>query len=148
MMIWLMGAVAFLGGILNTVQSGSNATLSKSLGQPIAAAFIVSLITTSLFLTIALVMGIKIPKEALLGAVPWWAWIGGFMGGFYILASILFAEKLGAAVFIGCTVTAGLTTSVVMDHFGLVGFKEHAAGLGRIAGVALMIGGLALINLF
>ena len=35
-----------------------------------------------------------------------------------------------------------------MDHFGLVGFKEHAAGLGRIAGVALMIGGLALINLF
>lgn len=147
-MIWLMGAVAFLGGILNTLQSGSNATLSRSLGEPIAAAVIVSVVTALLFLTIALVMGIKIPKDALLGTVPWWAWIGGLMGGFYILASILFAEKLGAAVFIGCTVTAGLTTSVVMDHFGLVGFKEHAAGFGRIAGVVLMIGGLALINLF
>ncbi len=147
-MIWLMGAVAFLGGILNTVQSGANATLSKSLGQPIAAAVIVSSVTAAMFLVIALVMGIRIPREALLGAVPWWAWIGGLMGGFYILASILLAEKLGAAVFIGCTVTAALVTSVVMDHFGLVGFKEHAAGLGRVAGVALMIGGLALINLF
>ena len=147
-MIWLMGAVAFLGGILNTVQSGSNATLSKSLGQPIAAAVIVSTVTATTFLLIALVMGIRIPKEALLGAVPWWAWLGGLMGSFYILASILLAEKLGAAVFIGCTVTAGLVTSVVMDHFGLVGFKEHAASLGRIGGVVLMIGGLALINLF
>ena len=147
-MIWLMGAVAFLGGILNTVQSGSNATLSKSLDQPIAAALIVSMVTASMFLIIALVTGIKIPKEAMLVAVPWWAWIGGLMGGFYVLASILLAEKLGAAVFIGCTVTAGLITSVAMDHFGLVGFKEHAAGFGRLAGVALMLGGLALINVF
>ena len=143
-----MGAAAFLGGILNTIQSGSNATLAKSLGQPIAAAVIVSVVTSFMFMAIALVMGIKIPNDALFGAVPWWAWIGGLMGGFYILASILFAEKLGAAVFIGCTVTAGLTTSVVMDDFGLVGFKEHSAGLGRIAGVALMIGGLVLINVF
>ena len=47
-MIWLMGAVAFLGGILNTVQSGSNATLSRSLGEPIAAAVIVSVVTALL----------------------------------------------------------------------------------------------------
>lgn len=147
-MIWLMGALAFLGGILNTVQSGTNATLSKSLGQPIAAALVVSTVTATLFLVIALVTGVRLPKDAILGQVPWWAWFGGLMGGFYILASILFAEKLGAAVFIGCTVTAGLVTSVTMDHFGLVGFKEHAASPGRLAGVALMLMGLALINLF
>ena len=147
-MIWIMVAIAFIGGVLNTVQSGSNATLSKSLGQPIAAALVVSLVTAALFLTLALATGTKLPKEAVLQAVPWWAWIGGLMGGCYILGSIFFAEKLGAAVFIGLTVTAGLTTSVVLDHFGLVGFKQHAAGIGRIVGCLLMIGGLALINLF
>ena len=65
-----------------------------------------------------------------------------------MLASIFFAEKLGAAIFIGLTVTAGVTTSVVMDHFGLVGFKQHALGVGRLIGCALMLGGLALVCVF
>ena len=48
----------------------------------------------------------------------------------------------------GLSVTAALTTSIAMDHFGLVGFKQHAAGLGRLTGGALMIGGLIMISLF
>lgn len=147
-MIWVMGAIAFLGGVLNTVQSGSNATLSKSLGQPFAAALVVSLVTACGMAILAVLVGIRVPREIVLQAVPWWAWIGGLMGGFYILGSIFFAEKLGAAVFMGLSVTAALTTSIAMDHFGLVGFRQHAADLGRLTGGALMIGGLIMINLF
>ncbi len=72
-MIWIMAAIAFIGGVLNTVQSGSNATLSKSLGQPIAAALVVSLVTAALFLALALATGMKLPKEAVLQEAPWWA---------------------------------------------------------------------------
>lgn len=147
-MIWVMGVVALIGGILNTIQSGSNATLSESLGQPLVAAVVVSLVTTSGFLILALLSGVRVPREVIFSSVPWWAWLGGLMGGFYILGSIFFAEKLGAAVFLGVTVTAGLTTSIVMDHFGLVGFKVHTAGLGRIVGCLLMTGGLAMISFF
>jgi transporter family-2 protein len=37
---------------------------------------------------------------------------------------------------------------VIADHFGWLGFDQHPAGLGRIAGCALMVIGIALVSLF
>ena len=146
-MLVIMSMVAFLGGVLNTVQSGSNVTLAKSMGQPMLAAIIVSIANVALYLAVSPFVGLGMPKDSL-GSIPWWAWLGGFFGGTYVLASIFFAEKLGAAIFIGLTVTAAVTTSVVMDHFGLVGFKQHTLGVGRLVGCALMVGGLILVCAF
>lgn len=57
-------------------------------------------------------------------------------------------QKIGAAPFIGLTVTAAVITSLVMDHFGLLGFKVHAASVGRVVGACLMLAGLALVARF
>ena len=146
-MVVIMSLVAFLGGVLNTVQSGSNATLAKSMGQPMLAAIIVSIANLALYLAVSPFVGLGMPKDNL-GSIPWWAWLGGLFGATYVLASIFFAEKLGAAIFIGLTVTAGVMTSVLMDHFGLVGFKQHTLGVGRLVGCAFMLGGLALVCAF
>jgi bacterial/archaeal transporter family-2 protein len=35
--------------------------------------------------------------------------------------------------------------SVVLDHFGVVGFNEHGLSVGRAAGCLLMIAGFVLI---
>lgn len=144
-MIWVMSALAFLGGILNTVQSGSNATLAKTLGQPMLAALFVTLANGALYLLITAFAGIGWPERQAFAAVPWWGWLGGIFGGIYVLASIFFAEKLGAGIFIGLTVTAGVATSIAMDHWGLAGFKPHALNWPRLLGAALMIGGVVLV---
>ena len=144
-MLWLMGALSFLGGVLNTVQSGSNSTLAKTLGQPMLAALIVSLANAVFYLVVSVFIGIGVPDKSAFAAVPWWAWLGGMFGGLYVLTTIFFAEKLGAGVFIGLTVTAGVITSIVMDHWGLVGFKPHALNWPRLLGAAFMIGGLVLV---
>ena len=147
-MMWIMAALSFLGGILNTVQSGSNATLAKTLDQPILAALVVTAVNGVVYLLIAPFVGLHLPKADAFAAVPWWAWLGGAFGGVYVLSSIFFAQKLGGGIFIGLTVTAGVATSVLMDHYGLVGFKQHTASWPRIAGAALMVGGLALVSFF
>ena len=147
-MLWIMGALAFLSGALNTVQSGANATLAKSLGQPILAALIVTIVNSILYLTVSPFLGLSLPKSGALASVPWWAWIGGLFGGMYVLATIYFAEKLGAAIFTGMTVTGAIVTSVALDHYGLIGFKQHTASWPRLAGATLMIGGLALVSIF
>jgi bacterial/archaeal transporter family-2 protein len=148
LMFLLLVPLAFLAGVLNTIQSGANATLNKGLGQPIVAALCVTAGNVLVYLVVGAIVGLRLPSLDKVVQVPWWAWIGGLCGSAYVLAVIFFADKLGAAVFTGCTVTAGVITSVVLDHFGLVGFKQHAAGLGRLAGCALMIGGLSLIAIF
>ena len=70
------------------------------------------------------------------------------MGGGIILAQFFVARQIGAAPFLGLLVTAGVVTSILLDHFGWVGFDPHPAGLWRIAGALLMIGGVALVSIF
>ena len=41
-MPFLIGLLAVVAGVLNTVQSGANATLNKTLAQPITAALVVA----------------------------------------------------------------------------------------------------------
>ena len=55
---------------------------------------------------------------------------------------------MGSAVFTGATLTASLITSVVLDHFGLIGFRQHSASPLRMTGCALMVAGLWLITRF
>ena len=146
-MVVISFLLAVLGGSLNTVQSGANAALQKAIGQPLATALIVSAVNAAVYLALIPVLGIAWPG-ARFAQVPWWAWFGGALGAVYVLSVIYFAEKLGAATFTGLSVAAALITSVILDHFGWVGFQQHTAGLWRILGCALMVGGLGLIAVF
>jgi transporter family-2 protein len=143
----LIALIAILAGALNTVQAGANATLNKTLGQPVLVALTVSAANAVVYLAAVPFVGLGWPGASRLAQAPWWAWLGGAMGGAYVLAMIFFAGRLGAATFAGFTVTAGLVTSVLLDHFGWVGFAQHTAGFGRILGCGLMIAGVALIAL-
>src|SRR6185437_9563435 len=49
---------------------------------------------------------------------------------------------------LGLTVTAAIVTSLMLDHFGLVGLPRHPPGACRILGAALMMSGLGLIATF
>jgi transporter family-2 protein len=45
-------------------------------------------------------------------------------------------------------VTGQLICSIVLAHFGWVGFAEHAEGMGRVVGCLLMVAGFFLIARF
>ena len=144
----LIGIVAVIVGVLNTVQAGASSTLGKSTGSPFLATVAVAAGGIAVYLVAGVFTGYALPSAGRLQQVPWWAWFGGVLGALYVLAMIFLAQKLGSAVFTGLSVTAAVLTTVLLDHFGLVGFQQHAAGLWRIAGCALMIGGLALVSIF
>ncbi len=143
---WLIATVA---GILSSIQSGANGTLGKVFGNPFAPVLIS--LAVSLLFAVAVALAVRgtawfDPSRA--AAAPWWAWAGGFCGTIFVFAQPIAAPRLGAAVYIGVTVTAALIASVAIDHFGLLGFALHPANAGRIAGAALMIAGVYLIASF
>jgi len=76
---------------------------------------------------------------------PWWIWLGGTVGACYIVATVTFSPKLGAAGWLAAVVAGQILTSVVLDHYGLVGFAVHPASLRRLAGVALLLAGAAVV---
>jgi transporter family-2 protein len=145
---WLFFAVALLVGALITVQIGSNARLKEALGEALPAVIVSS--SLGVILLVAVTLGARTPWPSLssLADAPWWGWLGGALGAVYAVAPALLARKLGAAPLTALVVTGQLVCSVVLDHFGWVGFAEHAAGMGRIVGCLLMVAGFVLIARF
>jgi bacterial/archaeal transporter family-2 protein len=91
-----------------------------------------------------LIARIPWPSLPSIAGTPWWGWLGGALSAIYAVTMVLLARELGAATLTALAVTGQLVCSVMLDHFGWVGFHEHAAGLGRIVGCLLMVAGVLL----
>lgn len=145
---WLFFGLAFLVGALIPVQTGTNARLKEAFGEALPAVIVSS--SLGIILLVAVTLGARTPWPSLssLGGAPWWGWLGGALGAVYAVATVLLARELGAAPLTALVVTGQLVCSVMLDHFGWVGFTEHAAGIGRIVGCLLMMAGFFLIARF
>lgn len=143
-----MYLLAIGAGALNPAQAGANAELKKTWNQPVFAAAAVYISGLLGVLFIQLIVRQPWPATDKLSQTPWWAWLGGLLSIGATMAGLTFAQRMGAGVFTGLSVTASLVTSVVLDHFGWIGFKVHPASWPRIAGCGLMIAGLWIISKF
>jgi transporter family-2 protein len=55
---------------------------------------------------------------------------------------------MGSMFFTATTVTCSMVCSVLLDHFGWVGFEVHRVNPLRLAGCALLLAGLFLVSKF
>ena len=140
--------LVFLIGASTAVEAGASAQLTRSFKEFWWPAAIFATTSGVLLLVCALLSGTPLPDRATLLATPWWAWTAGVLGAVYALSMVVFPDRLGSAVFTGMTVSAAILASVLLDHMGWVGFKEHPAGIGRLVGAGLMILGLGLVAAF
>jgi bacterial/archaeal transporter family-2 protein len=148
MLAWLLVPFAVLAGALTTIQAGSNAALKKSIGEPLPALLINYGLGIGVVVLANLITRQSWPGFDKLSGVPWWAWVGGLAGAAYGLAAILLAYRLGAATLMASVVTGQVIASVLLDHFGWLGFEVHTASVWRLLGAALMIIGVALVARF
>lgn len=146
--MWYLYGITLLAGVANAVEPGQNATLAKVSGHPLLAGLVCFLLALTIFLVAILVVGRRIPGRQSFKEIPWWAWFGGALGAAVVVAQLYLAESLGAAPFLGLVVTGGVVASIVLDHFGLVGFDTHRASRWRILGGVLMVAGVTLVALF
>lgn len=147
-MKWLLILVAFVAGTFNAIEAGTNTALRKGLDAPFFSLAIISATTLGLSVLAAVVMSERLPATSTLTAIPWWGWLGGVLGFGFVAAMIYTANGLGSALFIGVTVTASTILSIMLDHFGWLGFAPHPPGPGRLIGAVLMIVGVALVAAF
>jgi bacterial/archaeal transporter family-2 protein len=147
-MLFLYG-FALLAGLASAVEPGQNAGLANAFARPLLAGMVSLLVSIAAIAVIMVVTGqLGLPETDRLAQVPWWAWLGGLMSAGLTMAQLYISKAIGAATFLGLIVTAGVITSILLDHFGLVGFQVHPASLWRVLGGALMIGGVGLVARF
>ena len=147
-MSWLLYVVAVGAGMSNPFQSGTNAELNKQLGSPVWAGLIVYATGLGGLLLAQMVLRQVLPGAERVHAVSWWAWAGGLISIASTMAGLTLAQRMGSGTFTGITVTAAVVSSVVLDHMGWIGFKQHAASPARLGGCALMVAGVWVISRF
>ena len=144
-MTWLLFLIALLAGASNPLQSGTNAQLNKQLGQPVWATIFVYASGLAGMLLVQIFAREAMPAWSTIVNVRPWAWFGGLISIAATVAGLTLAHRLGSGTFTGLTLTASLLMSVMLDQFGLLGFAQKSASPLRLAGCALMIGGVWMV---
>jgi transporter family-2 protein len=138
--------LAVFAGMLIPLQAGINAQLRSHLNSPWYATLVSLLVSTICIGTFLLVIRAPMPLQATINQTNWWIWTGGTIGVVYVCIVLMMAPKLGATALVASIICGQLLISVVMDQFGLVGFKQHSLNAGRLAGLAMLIAGVYLIQ--
>ena len=138
--------LAIFIGCLLPVQAGVNAGLRTSLGDPVATALVSFGVGTLGLLLTVLCLRIPVPLAGAWAQSVWWQWSCGLLGAIYIALAVVLAPRLGAATLVAAVVGGQMVASLILDHFGLVGFPEHPISGLRLLGAGLVILGVALIQ--
>ncbi len=146
MAIWAYLLFGFAAGAMLPFQFGINAQLAHWLDSPLRATLVSFAVGTLALLAVALVFVRGLPAGDRVSDAPWWVWVGGFLGAFYVLGSVVAAPKLGAATLVAVILAGQAVASLLVDHFGWVGFAEREITAGRVAGVALVAAVMWLIS--
>ena len=140
--------MALVAGISVPTQAGINAQLGLWTKSPVLAATISFAVGTLTLITYTLVARIPLPALAGIGGHPWWIWIGGALGAFFVTSTIILVPKLGATTMVTTVLAGQMVASLLLDHFGALGYPLHPVSLGRIVGVLLVCVGVWLIKVF
>jgi transporter family-2 protein len=138
--------LALAAGVLLPVQAGLNAQLRSALGSPIAAAFVSFLVGTATLAAATVLFRVSFPVTRAWGVTHPVQWSGGMIGALYVFAAVILAPKLGAGTLVAAVVAGQMITSMVLDHYGLIGFPIHSLSPVRLMGAVLVIAGVVLIQ--
>ena len=136
-----------LGAVL-PIQAAINSRLAKTAGSPVVAAFISFAVGT-----VVLIAYLAITRNLNFNWIqtqpsPWWIWVGGILGTFFVAGIVILLPKLGVALAFSLVIAGQMITAIIFDHFGWLGTSIREISLGRITGALLLIAGVVLIRKF
>jgi transporter family-2 protein len=148
-MTWLLLLpAAFVAGMAAPTQFAINSQLRQAVGGPVLAAAISFLVGTVILFAATLIISRSVPDLGPAVSAPWWMYLGGLLGAFYVCASIVLTPRLGVATTIGLFLAGQVIASMAIDHFGLFGTQVQAASIPRILGALLIIVGVVVVQRF
>lgn len=137
--------LAICAGLGITLQTTLNGQLAKGVGGDSVAAALFSFTAGAVCLGVfSLMRGGIVASLAAIPAQPWWSLLGGLLGAGALLSYVVLAPKIGLSALLGLAIAGQIFSSLVIDHFGLMGASERPVSLVKLAGSMVMLAGLAI----
>ena len=152
-LLWqIFGIIA---GMLSTVQTAVNGHLGIILASPVKAAVISFIIGIALLAVICVIILLQRKTVSALRIelrrrenYPWWIWLGGILGGLFVLTNAYLSNIIGTGMTIIAILIGSTSGGLIIDCFGLLGSERKPVGMRQIFGIIIMIIGAAAIKLF
>ena len=133
-------------GFLLPIQVGINTELAQRISSPITASLF-SFAVGAISLTVCLfIFRDPWPGFNTLIIIPKWLWLGGLIGAFAVFGSIISGPQIGLLSLVAFVLAGQLLASLVLDHYGWLGFPVRELSLGRISGSVLLLTAVVLIH--
>ena len=123
--------------MLITVQFAINGELGYILHSPVRAAFVSFLVGT-----IALIATVILKDRTFAGLkntvkqkAPWWIWIGGILGGLYVLINVYLVGQIGTGQTVILVLFGQVTGSLLVARLGLFGSIKNKITWVQIVGL-------------
>lgn len=147
---WIWRIVGILAGMLLAIQIAVNGQLGKVLHSSSHAALVSFFVGT---ITLSIIVGLKDRsytniKEPFKQAAPWWIWIGGILGGSYVLINVFLVNQIGNGQTVVLALFGQITGSLLVQQFGLFNSIKNRIQPLQIIGLMVMIAGVFLIRIF
>ncbi|CAM3651470.1 DMT family transporter [Halomonas sp. AOP12-C2-37] len=137
--------LAIFAGLGITLQTTLNGQLAKGIGGDSVAAALFSFTAGAVCLGLfSLMRGGIVTSLVAIPAQPWWSLIGGVLGASALLSYVVLAPKIGLSALLGLAIAGQITSSLFIDHFGLMGADERPVSLIKLCGSIVMLVGLAI----
>lgn len=146
---WLALGLAGVGGVASATQSAANAALGAQVGSaPLGA--LANNVTGCLVVLAGLVAmpSMRTGLAALRrSGLPWWAYLGGLGGAFFVAAAAYAVPVIGVAVYTIAQVTGASIGGLATDRLGLAPAGRLPVSAPRLAGAALAVGAVGLAQI-
>lgn len=135
---------SFLAGMGGAIQASTNTALASTVGTLEASlvSFAGGLLLIFVFAMITMHGRLK-P----LSSAPKWSLTGGLYGGMGVFLTIIATPYLGVGIIVAVMMAGQLVGGMVIDAFGLLRAPRVRLNAWRVAGVAVIVAGIALVAL-
>lgn len=142
--IWALAAI--LAGAGTAIQTGMNAQLRVSLGHSLHAALVNFILGILVLGVLIAIVQAPLPSVTNFANAPRWSYFGGFFGALFVACLAYTGRELGAAMVVALVVCGQLSASVLLDHYGALGFPVRELSWGKLLGCLLLLVGAVLIR--
>jgi transporter family-2 protein len=144
-------ALALLAGAVLPIQGAVNALLHDDLGGAAFAVGTISFVVATAAMALVLWatanwLQTPPPRLECMALMPWWGWLGGFVGALYVTTMFTAIPAIGAGAATGLTVAGQQLASVFVDRYGWFRLPQRSVSGIRLAGVVLLLSGVAVIK--
>ena len=146
--LWFWRLLGICTGACSTLQITINGQLGVLLNSAIYAAMISFIVGT---LTLFLMVCIQRPKLQMIkpesGRNPWWMWLGGFLGAFYVIGNAWISPIIGTGSAVVIGLLGLMTAGLLIDQTGILQSMKKPVRWQQVAALGIMFAGVCIIRL-